>query len=151
MRKTSIGLLILLLGCASLSWAQATARSAASTEMSLKDLETKWAAAFQKADAAAIGDILADDFVSINAEGKIMSKADVLSEAKKSKITKSAVSDMRVRMLSNEAAIVSGVWTGAGTDPSGKKFDTSSRWTDVFVYKNGKWKCVASQSTTTKK
>ena len=118
------------------------------TEQALKDMETKWAAAFLKGDTVAIGDILADDFVRVSPEGKVQSKADVLSETKKSKITQSTVSDMRVRMLSNDAALISGKWSGVGADAMGKKFDSTERWTDVFVKKDGKWKCVWSHITT---
>lgn len=76
MRKALTGLLTLvLLSCASLSWAQATARTAASTEMSLKDIETKWAAAYMKSDAAAIGEFLADEFVSIKSGSRSQSLA----------------------------------------------------------------------------
>jgi len=121
------------------------------TEQALKDMENKWAAASLKNDTAAVSDMLADDWSTISAEGKVQTKADALAEIKKAKLTKSAVSDMRVRMLDADAAVVTGTWSGAGTDGSGKKFDTSERWTDVFVKKDGKWKCVSSQSTTAAK
>ena len=58
---------------------------------------------------------------------------------------------MKVRMINADTAIVTGVWTGVGTGPKGEKIDTSERWTDVFANQGGKWKCVASQSTTIKK
>ena len=53
-------------------------------------------------------------------------------------------------MIGTTAAVVTGVWTGAGTDPKGQTFDTSERWMDVFVNQGGQWKCVASQATTIK-
>jgi ketosteroid isomerase-like protein len=52
---------------------------------------------------------------------------------------------MKVNMISPNVAVVTGIWSGAGTDAKGQKFDTTDRWTDVFVNQNGKWKCVASQ------
>lgn len=151
MRKTALGLLGVVLLLAGGAWAQATAKTAASVEMSLKDLETKWAAAALKSDSVAVGDIVSEDWTGINTEGQVRTRGEMLAEVKNSKLTKSAVSDMRVRVLDGDAAVVTGTWAGAGTDPGGKKFDATERWTDVFVYKNGKWKCVSSQSTTVKK
>ena len=87
----------------------------------------------------------------VNAEGKTISRAQSLDDTKKSKLTRSEVSEMKVRMINADVAIVTGVWTGAGTDAKGQKFDTSERWTDVFANQGGKWKCVASQNSTIKK
>jgi hypothetical protein len=47
--------------------------------------------------------------------------------------------------------VVTGIWTGVGTDAKGVKVDASERWTDVFVLQGGRYTCVASQSTTIKK
>ena len=66
-------------------------------------------------------------------------------------MTKAELSEMKVRMINADTAIVTGVWTGAGTDEKGQKFDTSERWMDVFANQGGKWKCVASESSTIKK
>lgn len=150
MKKTFLRTLGLVMLLSSLLAAQA-GKAAGGPEQALKDLENKWSNAFLKGDAATIGDTLAEDFVGVSAEGKVQSRADILSEAKKSKVTRSTVSDMRVRVLGPDAAMISGVWSGAGTDPAGKKFEATSRWTDVFVKKDGKWKCVSSQSTSTGK
>jgi ketosteroid isomerase-like protein len=90
---------------------------------------------------------VADDFVGVSVEGKVQSRADLMAEAKRSKVTRSIASEMRVRILGPDAAVVTGIWSGAGTDPAGQKFDIVDRWTDIFVRKDGKWKCVAQQST----
>jgi uncharacterized protein (TIGR02246 family) len=127
--------------------AMAQGKAAVGTDQALKDIEMKWAAAYLKGDAATIGDILADDFVGVSLEGKVQSRADVMAEAKRSKVTRSTASEIRVRILGPDAALVSGVWSGAGTDPAGHKFDIVDRWTDIFVRQGGKWKCVAQQST----
>ena len=145
---TILGILgaMLLLTCAAVAQAKA-----GGTEQALKDMENKWAAASIKSDTATVSDMLSDDWTGLNPEGKIQTRGDMLAEMKKTKVTRSAVSDMRVRMLGADAAVVTGTWTGAGTDPSGKKFDSTQRWTDVFVKKGGKWKCVASQIGDVKK
>ena len=104
-----------------------------------------------KSDPAPIDAILADSWSAISVEGKITTRAQSLDDTKKSKFTRSEPSEMKVRMINADTAIVTGVWTGVGTGPKGEKIDTSERWTDVFANQGGKWKCVASQSTTIKK
>lgn len=80
-----------------------------------------------------------------------MTRAQALDEVKKTKFTRSELSDMKVRMIHADTAVVTGVWTGLGTDAKGQKVDTSERWTDVFANQGGTWKCVASHNTTIKK
>ena len=123
----------------------------AGPEQALMDLERAWAAASLKSDAAALDAILAATFTATSTDGKVISRAQALADAKGNKLTRSEVSDMKVTMLGPAAAVVTGVWSGAGTTASGQKIDTTERWTDVFVNEGGKWKCVTSQATTIKK
>jgi uncharacterized protein (TIGR02246 family) len=120
-------------------------------EQALLDMERKWVAAGLKNDAAALAEILADGWSSVSAEGQVITRAQTLDDVKKNKFTRSEVSDMKVRTVGADTAIVTGVWTGVGTDAKGQKVDTSERWTDVFVNQGGRWKCVASHNTTLKK
>src|SRR5262245_11909645 len=117
----------------------------------LLDMERKWLTADLKSDPAILEDILADSWSAVTPEGKATTRAQALDDVKKSKMTRSEVSEMKVRMINADTAIVTGVWVGAGTDVKGQKVDLNTRWTDVFANQNGKWKCVASQSTPIKK
>jgi ketosteroid isomerase-like protein len=126
-------------------------KAGGNVEQTLLDMERKWAAAALKSDAAVIEDLLADSWTTVSAEGKVMTRAQSLDGVKKSKLTKSELSEMKVRMVDGSTAVVTGVWTGAGTDEKGQKFDTSERWTDVFANQGGKWKAIASHNTTIKK
>jgi ketosteroid isomerase-like protein len=46
---------------------------------------------------------------------------------------------------------VIGVWTGKGTDWSGKPFDGKERFADTWVKTpDGKWQCVTSMSVALK-
>ena len=126
-------------------------KAAGGVEQTLMDLERKWVTAGLKNDAAALGGILADTWSNVSAEGTVGTRAQALEDVKKSKYTRSELSDMKVRMINPNVAVVSGIWTGLGTSASGQKVDTSERWTDVFVNEGGKWKCVASHNTTIKK
>lgn len=150
MKKTCIGILVAVVLLCSLATAQ-TGKATTGPEQTLKGIETKWAAAYLKSDPTPIMDVVAEDWVGVNAEGKTQTRADLFGEIKRTKLTRSVLSDVRVRMLDGDAAIVSGLWSGAGTDPTGKKFETTTRWTDVFVMKDGKWKCKSTQNTEVQK
>ena|SRR5215471_15345194 len=156
MMKRLLGLVSLMLLLSTFAFAQADKKASekkggGGVEQTLLDMERRWGAASLKSDPAAMQDILADDWSSITAEGKMVPRAESLENMKKSKLTKSELTEMKVRMINPDTAIVTGVWTGAGTDEKGQKFDTSERWMDVFANQGGKWKCVASESSTIKK
>lgn len=158
MKRTIWAMIAMVVLFTSLSFAQGDKKAAAKpmasgggTEQALMDIEKKWAAASLKNDTAALDGILADHWTGINSQGKTQNKADSMGDMKKSKFTKSEVSGMKVHMMGADAAVVTGVWTGVGTGADGTKVDTSEAWTDVFMNHGGKWKCVASQSTTVKK
>ena len=59
---------------------------------------------------------------------------------------------MRMKVtVHGDSAIVTGTWTGKGTDGTGKAVDTKERWADTWIkMPNGKWQCVASASATMK-
>jgi len=116
----------------------------------ITDMESKWASASKAGDADAIAAMLADDAVILDSDGTSHTKAEVVDRVKKAKWDTNEVSDMKVTTHGN-TAVVTGVWTGKGTDASGKAVDTKERWTDTWVkMPNGKWQCVASTSATMK-
>jgi uncharacterized protein (TIGR02246 family) len=155
MKKVVLGVLVSML-LSTMLLAQAAKKAEAkpagkSTEQTIKDIEAKWAAASLKSDPEAVASLVSDDWTATSPDGKVQTKADMVEMTKKSKLTKSAASDIKVKQLGPDVAVATGIWSGAGTDAEGKKFETSERWTDVFAKKNGEWKAVASQSTTIKK
>lgn len=125
-------------------------KSASGDEAALKALEEKWDAANLKGDAAALGAILADTFISTSAEGKVRTKAEVLAELKAGaiKYQTSKVDDMKV-FLYGDAAVVNGKWTGKFV-LKGKPTDTVERFTDTYIRQNGQWRAVASQGSAIK-
>ena len=154
--KKIAGVVTLIVLLSGLSFAQekkggAGKAASGGVEQALLDMEKAWAAAGLKSDPAPIDAILADSWSAISVDGKVTTRAQALDDTKKSKWTKSEVSEMKVRRINPDTAVVTGVWTGIGTDAKGVKVDTSERWTDVFANVGGKWKCVASQSSTIKK
>jgi len=125
-------------------------KPAGGDEAALKALEEKWDAANLKGDAAALGAILADTFISTSAEGKVRTKPEVLAELKAGtiKYQTSKVDDMKV-FLYGDAAVVNGKWTGKFV-LKGKPTDTVERFTDTYIRQNGQWRAVASQGSAIK-
>ena len=125
-------------------------QKAASDEATLKALELKWDAANLKGDAATLGTIFADGFITTNSEGKVRTKAEILADLKSgdTKYQTAKGEDMKV-YLYGDTGVVSVRWTGKFVE-KGKNVDTVERYTDTWVRQNGKWRCVASHGSTIK-
>jgi hypothetical protein len=58
--------------------------------------------------------------------------------------------DMNARVYGVDAAVVTAILTGRKTlngTFQGKDISARYRFTDVFVFRDGRWECVAAQST----
>ena len=78
-------------------------------EAALKAIEEKWDAANLKGDAAALGAIFADTFISTSSEGKVRTRAEMLAQVKSGemKYQTSKVDDMKI-FVYGDAAVVNG-------------------------------------------
>ena len=115
----------------------------------LMDLERQWSKAAVAGNARGIDPLLAADFLSFPSDGAApQTKAVFL--ASKSKWQVYEVSEMKVQ-VHGDSAVVSGIWTGKGTDEAGKSVSPKERFADTWVkMPDGKWQCVASASITLK-
>ena len=115
----------------------------------IRRLEKEWGDAIREHDVMALSALLASDFVGTSATGKVGSKSTIVSALRRDKNTYTSVETrgMSVRTPSDDTAVVTGVTREVGTTPDGKSFKTSRRFTDTWVKRNGKWRCVASQTT----
>lgn len=118
-----------------------------SVEAALKDNENRWEASFASHDPSVSQPMMANDFVSVYWDGRMMNKSEVLSQIKKDRDTyKSAVNEkLAVHMFGKNVAVVIGTAHEKGTTKDGKAFDRQLRFTDTWVERNGQWQCVASQ------
>ena len=136
----SVKLACLFLSLACLSHGQ-------SVEQTLKQLEHEWSQASLKKDLATLDKIIADDWVSIDFQGRTVTKAETIANLKAgSPATQAAgIGEMKVRVFGDSAIV-----TGSDTEKStlkGKDVIDKYLWTDVFVKRAGRWQAVASQST----
>ena len=116
----------------------------------LMDLENQWAKASLAGNADALAPLLAENFVALDSDGTMRTKAETLARTKAAKWTTNEIGDLKV-IVHGDAAVVTGSWTGKGTDGAGKAVDAKERWADTWVkMSNGKWQCVASASAPAK-
>ena len=144
---TGVIVLVTLGGALAQEGAKAGGGKAAGTvAQSLMDMENQWAKASKAGDADALAPMLAEDFVALDSDGSMRTKSEVLARTKKAKWTTNEIGDLKVK-VHGDAAVVTGSWTGKGTDAEGKAIDAKERWADTWVkMSNGKWQCVASAS-----
>jgi ketosteroid isomerase-like protein len=119
----------------------------ASTEQTLKQIERDWGNAEIKKDYATVDRILADDWMGIDYDGKVVAKTKAMEDMKSgtSTLTAEELGPMTVRVFGT-TAVVTGSDTEKSTD-RGKNSSGKYAWTDVFVLRNGRWQAIASQST----
>jgi hypothetical protein len=132
----------------SASPAPVTSTKKMSPEATLRDSENRWEAATMTHDTSVAVALLGDDYQGVNSKGKLMSKRSLISEIKKDKDTYTSAKNgrMDVRIYGGHFAVVTGTSSEIGKDKDGKAFNRAFRWTDVWVDRNGKWLCVASQA-----
>lgn len=113
----------------------------------LVQLERDWVAALQRNDVAFVESVLADEFVATYADG---SRADRKRELQlvaefNQQVDKWTVDEFTVKVFRDTAV----VWfTQRLVGPiQGKPTEIVTRYMDVFVMRDGRWLCVASQST----
>ena len=119
-----------------------------SAEQQLLQLERDWCTSSLKRDAALLGRILADDYTGVSNRGVAMTKTETIAglNDKASSITTCVDTDMKVRVY-GDTAVVTGLGTRSGSYQSKPFTDRRFLWTDVFVRRDGRWQCVASQGT----
>jgi len=125
----------------------ANAQRVKSDQDTLIELEQKWDVAFRNRDATFIETLLADDFVVTYEDGTRGDKAKELSLAAgfNQQIDSSTQDEFIIRVYGNTAV----VWfTLHLLGPvNGNPVAITYRYVDVWVNRDGVWKCVASQST----
>ena len=96
-----------------------------------------------------IGELVASDFVGTSSTGRVGSRSTLLGEMRRDKneYTSAEARSMKVRTESDNVAVVTGIARETGTTPDGKRFTYSRRFTDTWVKRNGKWRCIASHTT----
>jgi ketosteroid isomerase-like protein len=116
-------------------------------EQELLQIEKEWSDALVQRDTTKLDQILADEFEGVIPTGEVWTKETALMLVKTGTLALTSVelADMKVRVYGDTAVVTGrGLYKGKY---KGGDISSDERWSDVFVKKNGRWQCVASQST----
>jgi ketosteroid isomerase-like protein len=113
----------------------------------LLQVERDFQQAIVENNAEAIERFLADDWIIVDPDGRIVEKDKFLAVVKSGALTHSTMTldEPRVRIY-GDTAVVTGRATSAGKF-MGAEFTTLERSTDVFVRIDDHWRCVLTQLT----
>jgi ketosteroid isomerase-like protein len=146
----SAGLLVVLLCATALSaLAQDTTDSA--TKSKIAALEGAWNQAYKSGDAKALDALLDNAIVLVNDDGSMQTKADFLASVKPSASQSGsqeqqvAPESMSVHVFGN-TAIATGIFRAKGMEGK-KSYVRRERFIDTWIYKDGRWTCVATDAT----
>lgn len=137
---------LLLLVCAA---PRLGAQDYGESESKIVALEKAWNQAYKLGDSKSLDSLLDDSVVLINDDGSIQTKAEFLHSLKAASTSQDqqvSPESMTVHMHGNTVAVAAGVFEAKGVD-HGKRYVRRERFVDTWVYKNGKWVCVATNAT----
>ena len=114
---------------------------------SLIQLERSWNEAFYRKDLKFIESILADEFMSTYEDGSRADKKKelALTEAFDQAVQSAVQDDFRIRVF-GETAVVWFTLHLVGLK-QGKPSELTLSYTDVWVLRDGNWRCVSAHST----
>ena len=143
MKRIFLGLALMGVFVVPRSWAQ----TASPAKQELVKVENEWKRAVAKRDVVALERLYADEYVSTDQEGMVWNKAQDIAIGMTGPFLLASykLDDMKVRLYC-DVAVVTGRNTSEGT-LLGKAASGQTRFTDVFVKRDGRWQCVASQVT----
>jgi ketosteroid isomerase-like protein len=116
-------------------------------EDELLKLEKEFAEAIVSNDLEGIGRLVTEDWIIIGPNGEIVDRARFFEVIKSGALTHDMMEseDFRVRVY-GDSAVVIGVTRTKGKF-MGREFSTQERATDVFVKRDGRWRCVLTHLT----
>lgn len=116
-------------------------------EQEIRRLEREWFDSYVGGDRAAFDRIVADDAVITYGNGSVGNKSQAIAEIKAPADSSYSLTgdDIQVRVY-GDTAVVTGRVTEKGRF-NGQNLNSQSRYTDVWVRRNGRWQVVAAQNT----
>ena len=114
-------------------------------EAALVQVEQTWLQAAERHDIAALGCILADEFEEADFEGSLIGRTAMLANA--AKPTKPTSSHFELADLRAHVYGDFGYVRGKGVRNDNGVRTAKTLFTDVFVYRAGRWQCIAGHES----
>lgn len=127
----------------------------AGIEKELLRIENDWPRVMKERDGAAVRRIEADDAHLLSWDGSVSTKEEDAKFIESGALTADAIqmTDMKVRILDKDAAVVTGMIeiTGGKIKAEDRTIDVTGRYrfVDTFARRNNEWKVIASSSVKT--
>ena len=114
-------------------------------------MEHLWNEAQVSRDARALDSMIGTEFVNTEYDGEVSDKAKFLADIRDPlfNLASLTISDLKVSMY-RDSAVVVGIYHTKGTY-QGKPYDHFGRFTDTWVFTEGRWQCVASHTSLLRK
>ncbi|HEX6496769.1 MAG TPA: nuclear transport factor 2 family protein [Acidobacteriaceae bacterium] len=113
----------------------------------IENLEAQWRTALMQNDVATINRLLADDYLGINPNGTLETKADALAQRRSGTVKISSIEpeNQKIRVYGDTAVVTSRVQV-EGHDGAG---DISGlyHYTRVYSRRSGEWKVVSFEAS----
>ena len=111
-------------------------------EAALIQIEHTWVRAAEQHDASALACILADEFEEADFDGSLINRSTMMASATKPSHGHNELPDLHAHIY-GDVAYVRGIGVQVQNGlPAGK-----ARFTDIFVYRDGRWQCVAGHDS----
>lgn len=141
----------LLLTLASVGQAAAQKSKDDSQQTKLLVMEHLWNEAQVNRDSRALDGMIGAQFINTEYDGEVSDKSKFLADIKDPHFDLSSltIQDLKVSMYSDSAVVV-GTYRTKGSF-QGKPYEHIGRFTDTWVFTEGRWQCVASHTSLLKR
>jgi hypothetical protein len=112
----------------------------------LEGLEREWFQVYETHDLSVLQRLIADDFVATLADGAMREKRQHIAvyPADFASFAPVTNSELRVRVLTRDVAVATGLYTATLRGKQGPAAVTRYRYTDTWLLWQGSWQCVAT-------
>jgi ketosteroid isomerase-like protein len=111
-------------------------------EAALVQVEHAWLRAVEQHDMAALGCILADEFEEADFAGSLIDRSAMLARAASPDNGHYELADLHAHVYGDFAYV-----RGKGVKNEYGVRTAKTRFTDIFVYREGRWQCVAGHES----
>ena len=127
--------------------AEQSSAQPAAEQTKILALENAWNQAEEHKDIKALETLLDPTLVYIDYDGSMMDKAQFIASIKAPQLhPEQIVNESMTAHVYGDSAVVTGVYREKGVN-NGKPYLRRGRFTDTWVFQQGTWVCVSSQST----